>query len=100
MSPRSRLPAIENAERACIGTVTRSALLTFAASASAFLLDTPDVWYADERATERWQWQGGLPDPAQFDLLLVNNNSNWDLANNVRTVDEEVSFKVPDVPAG
>ena len=79
----------------------RSALLAFVAAASALVLETPNNWHANERVTERWQEQNG--DPAQFDLQLAaanNNNRNWDVANNVRTANEQVSFRVPNVPAG
>ena len=65
------------------------------------MLETPNNWHANERVTERWQEQNG--DPAQFDLQLAaanNNNRNWDVANNIRTANEQVSFRVPNVPAG
>lgn len=80
-------------------------LLAFVAAASALVLDAPNNWHANERVTERWQEQNG--DPAQFGLQLAaannnnkNNNRNWDVANNVRTANEQVSFQVPNVPAG
>lgn len=84
---------------ACTGT--HSALLAFVAAASALVLDTPNGWYANQRVTERWQEQNG--DPAQFNLQLAtanNNNRNWALVDNVRTANEQVSFQVPNVPAG
>ena len=79
----------------------RSALLAFVAAASALVLDTPNNWHANERVTEGWRQQNG--DPAQFDLQLAqanNNNKNWDVADNVRTSNQQVSFRVPNVPAG
>lgn len=95
-SPSPCLPAAADGEPA-----PHSALLAFVAAASALVLDTPNNWHANDRVTERWQEQNG--DPAQFDLQLAaanNNNNNWDLANNVRTANEQASFNVPNVPAG
>ncbi|TFY67503.1 hypothetical protein EVJ58_g1583 [Rhodofomes roseus] len=81
--------------------VILSSLLFLASLASALVLDTPSGWKSGQEVTEHWQIQRG--DPAAFNLELRssnNQNNNWDVANNVRTANDEVTFRLPKVPAG
>lgn len=79
-----------------------SSLFFLVSVASALVLDTPSGWQAGEAVTERWQTEHG--DPAQFNLELSsaqnNGNGNRVVAQNVRTANGAVSFRLPNVSAG